>query len=409
LGARHLAIATCVALLGCGACKRDDPDTDRVRELERRLEHCAATLERLAAIDGSERAAALARGCPYACVGLEPYGQKPPGEDGGIRPVEPLAEHCDFFCSERARQAWLRADEGEELEAVVAECGHDYYGLREDTASSFSDSFFVVHRIGVWLAQARASLPDDSELAARLDHLTANVHIPLSLPSRHLPHFELARATAVEALDAPFYVVVTESEVRAAAVRVARLRGRGIELRPVPGGSFPGELLPALDEDALEEAYREIESSLRGLHRDPEFTASPPVLLADGGLAAARLLGAASALGQPNFRLGVAGRQARAHPVVLERIPEFGSAAPAVELREGRASIPETAEPITTDDEGREPLEEALRHLVALRAPLDRIEVRVDDHVKVADLVRLADAADRARIRTIAFAAPGSE
>jgi hypothetical protein len=291
---------------------------------------------------------------------------------------------------------------------VVAECGHDYFGLREETETSFSDSFFVLHRIGEWLAQAKIGLPADSEVAARLEDATASVHLPLSLPSRHAASFELARAASAEPVNAAFYVVVSEREVRAAAVRVARLRGSGLELRPVPGGSFPGEVLPDVGEDgALEVAYRELLGSLRRLHPDPEVTAAPPLLLADRSLPARRLLEVAAGLGQPTFRLGVAGRRARAHRIVLERIPEFGSAAPAVELRAGQVFIPDADAPIVTGDEAEAQLEDALRHLVALRAPLDRIEVRVEADVSVAELVRLADAADRARIRTIAFAAPG--
>lgn len=393
-----LAGALTLVLLAL-ACTRDDGDDESALELRSQLEHCAQTIERLAGIDGSRRTAALARGCPYACEGLESYGRQSRGA-AADRAIEPLVEGCGFFCSEAASDAWDGAEPGEALAALVGACGHDYYGLREDTESLFSDAFFVVHRVGEWLAGARAALPEGDELAERLDRATAAVHLPLAPPSSAPGFYELAPAAAAEPVNAAFYVVVGEQDLRAAAIRVARLRGKGVELRPVPGGAFPGE---RLSDDDPEASFRERESALRGLHPDPEVAASPPLLLASGALSVERLFDAAAALEQPRYRLGVAGRSARAHPVGLERIPEFGSAAPTIELGDGEAVVPDTDEPISTRTADTEELEEALRHLVALRAPLDRIEVRPGEASTVEDLVRLADAADRARIRAIAF------
>jgi hypothetical protein len=221
----------------------------------------------------------------------------------------------------------------------------------------------------------------------------------------------------VEAVAAPDAAAAVAA-VRAAAVPIARLRPNDLELRPIPGGLFPGKPLtdPADEYQARHRMLEDIHPS--GGHSGLDAT---PALLIDRHTPVAVLLGAIRALAQPAVALAVAGSGpgARVHPIAIRRLTGAGSAAPILRrTADGYTLLGTSDTHFGTDQAAREALRRALLELSVALAPVDVVELQLGSDSTadggasgdIAALVELLDLVASSRFAAVLMRdAPGSQ
>jgi hypothetical protein len=397
VGAGLTAVAAIATMAAAPGCKRGE--RARTAEVRAQVMTCARALTDAEA-GAADAVAVVARGCAEACPGLEAYASA----GSRVAGVRALLAGCALACDDDAARAFEQASSAQRFSSLVAACGPAYYGLSTDDAALLSGEWWVLHRIGDWLDRARPALAGDEEALAALEHATSRAHFPLPLPARLPGAYALPEAEHRAEPEPSFYVIVGADGVRAAARPVARLRGANLERRPVPGGAFPGQ---RVDDDALGAHYAELVEQWAGVHGgDAQAIDGRPLLLADGALPVTRLVAVATATGQPQVWLGVAGGGVPApHRIALERIPSFGSAAPILELRADRVILP--GEPAGTEvpfADGDARLRDEMVTMSVMHAPVAKLELRYDDEVTVAKLAAVVDAAAAARLGALIFA-----
>lgn len=388
------ALAAVVA--GAGACKKSDDEGDP--ETARQVIACTRALDEATAASGRNAVRALASDCPHACPGLEGWA----AADDPDAAARALIAGCELACDEAAAEAFAAAAPDQRYRALVERCEASRYHLPGPDGHHMSDVWFVLDRIGQWLHASRGAIASDSEARAALEQATTRAHFPLPLPAVIEGLYRLPAAAAAAPPRTGFYVVIGGGEVRAAAVPVARLRGQGLELRPVPGGQVPGQPLPPA---RLGQAYAELVDAVRALHPEgAEQVPAKPLILADRATPLQRLLDVAASLEVRSFHLAVAAHGAWAHPVALERLAH-ASAAPLLQLLEGEYVVPAEAD----GDDLRIPRADVERmrsevvHFAVMRAPLRKVELRVHPGTTVEELIPLLDALDDARIDAVLF------
>lgn len=372
---------------------------------------CTSTLELLGSAD-SHSVRQLAEGCGYDCRGLYAYAFAAPGAR-----TRALLVGCDVACNERALEAAANADPAYKWPLLAETCGASHYGLPADQTALMSPQWFVVHRIGAWIHRT-----GDSALV----RAATDVLFQLPLPTAVRDDFRLPDSMAVAPIGgATTYVVVDSATVRAAALPMARITPGGAALAEVPGGTFPGAevALPA-----LEERVRALQAEVAA--RDPrrgrvnvwieddEVPAAPfltslsdehratfgaaPLLLADRGLPAARLVEVLRALPTNGARLAVARGILGQHRLWLGVVAGFrpDEGYPTLVLRGGEIALvaPGTTDaPAPLNDVLLERLGEDLAPIPRNHPGLTAVFITLDDPaVTVQDLTILLDAAGAA-------------
>jgi hypothetical protein len=368
-------MVVCLPLAGCPGDEGNKTDVTETLAIKQ----CVESIRLAEKIAPRERIAQVAEGCSAACPALKNFAKAYRSGTGSAH--TPLLDSCDLACSDKARRAFERANIDERATALYQHCGDRFYGIVAGRSELLSQEWFVLNRINLWLQQA-AQRNRDPVLRHGVEEATALTHFPLTLPARSA-HYRLPTSRHGQRETPTFFVVVTADSIYAAAIPVTRLRGPELELRPVPGGAFPGTELRKKDPRAH---LAELEKMLAAIHGNN--TVGMRVLyLADEKLPAKRLVDASALLDHRRLSIAVRGDVALTHEVELQRLSALGSAAPALTLT--AASLPLPAKLDTTI--GRQKLVNDLAFELTQRAPSGVVEVRLDATSTVADLVAAAD------------------
>ena len=394
MNSASLAIAVLAATF---ACNSDDKAQPRIKvsvapEVDRCLDALSHTSE-----SGGQYLATLAKGCVSACPSsfeavADAFG------NGAVREAELWSSlgGCNLGCSARSMKGLDQKPLASRLPSLVGECGVSFYALPKGHDGFFSDTAFVAGRIHQWLERIEGALTPEQR--KRLERVTTNAHIPLPPPPAMAGHYRLPYSNAGEGFESRYYLIIGDKGVSAAAPPVARLRGRTLELRPVPGGMPPGTDLPKGKELAaateLSKAWQDLHPLVPG---KTGFT-----YLADSGQPVARLMELAAVLSHQSFRLGVAGVSTRQHQVEVAVQPGVGSAAPQISLFGGELAFP--------GGSGAGGITQQLRRALLERAPSASVELHLDPGTSVAELSRALDviAAARGAKAFVTFATPDS-
>lgn len=371
-----------IAVLVLSGCKSRDKQP-RIRvSAAADLEKCISALDTKSQHAGGYLAA-LASGCSAACPkGFPALASAIDSEPVDEESIWSAMSQCDLACSPNAKGAAEKKPAPDRLTEMVGQCGVAYYHLPSGYDAFLSDASFIAAQIHQWLDRVRATAPE--ELRSRLKAATTRAHIVLPPPAQ-TPMYRLPHSAATTFFSSKFYLVVGESEVRAAAPPVTRLLGSTLEMRPVPGGKPPGTVVePGRERESLSE----LEKAWRSLHTGHEGDNSY-TYMSDAATSVERLLTVAKTVGHQTFRIGVAGLSTREHRVEVAVKGEMGSAAPVMELRNGDLSIPEKNPDASVT--------RALRAALVERAPSAVVELRVAPGTSVAELIRALDVAAAAR------------
>jgi hypothetical protein len=408
-----VALCIAVALIACRG------GGDAGARATRELGPCVAAIDRAGSLPPDQRLEALARGCAPACPGLvawadaratasampsnqrkrwlEPGAAAEPASDASLA----LLRGCQALCSPDAERAVSRSPTGQRWPTLLSACGTARYGLSTDRADLASDTWLVLHRINDWLEGLRRAAVDDPQLPGQLEHATLRALFRLPLPARHAgAAYILPPSSRGRVSDAVIYVVVAPSGLRVGAVPLVRLRGPELELRPGPGGALPGQRVDEVEVGTTVADYAAY------VERDlPRASAVPPLILADAGVPAARVIevvGRLGRLGAHRAELGVAGDVALAHRVALVVPSPTTAPAPVIRVGDGKVDILGLSDDRTTT---MDRLPDELRHFAAVNAPVRVAHLELAAPVTVADLVRVLDACADAHLDALIVSA----
>lgn len=223
-----------------------------------------------------------------------------PPEFGTSRPDSPIdrwkhfAAHGDLLCKQELAGE-LRPMQWQRL---LAACGRDHFAVPQGLEPFFSESWYVVQRIGAWLAAQAASTGDKEGWAAfyqRAGQGAFALEYPLSLPGLYtLPG---SASSSFDGGNRSLHLVVLADRVLVGAPPRLRLVPDGVRAQ-VDG--MPGR---AVELGAVEAA----------LARAPA-----PTLIAPRELSAARLFEVLAAAPRVDFHILVAAQGLRA---VVHRVP----------------------------------------------------------------------------------------
>jgi hypothetical protein len=206
----------------------------------RQLLECYQGMIGVAGAASSEQAWVLAHACSSASPSVGAYAKADPGQ--GMRA---LLEGGDLFCSPASRQAFLAATDDDRWAALARTCGAARYDLPEGQEALLSEKWFVLDRIGRWVASLAHSV--DPRVQAALTDLTVpsgrRGQLPLPLPSRLPGHYRLPSGAHLDHRETEVYFVVEDQSLAIGIVPAATFTRTGLELIPLPGAKLPGASL----------------------------------------------------------------------------------------------------------------------------------------------------------------------
>ncbi len=373
---RFAILAACALAVSCDKSPTDAGGA-RTKIDHVPFDRCLDVLERIDLAD-PQIAAAIAHGCSAACPdGLSDFAKAARSNHLDEEEIWNTLSSCELACSKPAESRASAAPVADRFRTLAEDCGLSYYQLPADHNTALTPGSAMAARVHQWLRSLTPGLDDARR--QRLDKATTRVHLPLSPPSSIPGGYELPRSRAGQVFQSPFYVVIGRGAVRAAARPVVRLRGQTLELRPVPGGPPPGQVLSAESE---QQQVRQLEESWKAMH--PAAGAQPRyTYLVDGAEPTERLLSVAKAVGHRRFHLSVAGLAAREHKVELAASSGAGTAAPMLKLAAGELSF--------GAGDGKGSVAEQLRRVLVSRAPTSSVELSFEPGTSVAELVSALD------------------
>ena len=406
-----------MAVVGCLGCRDRGDGAARTRDLAL----CVDAIDRAPAARPEHRLDLLARGCAPACPGLATWADlraaaagAPAAAEQRRRWTDPsaaepgprmsaatvaLLEGCRAMCSPQAELTALRTAPAERWAALLGACGPGALGLDESQAYLASEAWLILHRINGWLEAMRRSAVDDPQLPAQLERATRRAYFRLPLPARHRgAGYQLAASDRGRATDAVVYVLVTAGELRVGTVPLARLRGPDLELRPAPGGAFPGvRVTDAQAGQAARDQAGYVEREI------PGAAELAPLVVADAATPLARVVEVVFAVGAPRIEVAVAADVALAHPVAVERQTPESAAVPVIRIAADHLEILGLSDDRTT---AWDHLADELRHFAAVNAPVRKVGLEPAAPATAADLVRILDACAEAHVAALVVAPP---
>lgn len=344
-----------------------------------RLAECRAALEAIAVADPPLRMRLLATGCGAALPGFAELSRVDASQQALI-----LARDSDLFCNPRVGADVAAAAPEDKLALLVAGCGAGYFGLAAGQEALMSQDWFVVQRVGAWLAKALAAAKaaGEDDLVAACVAAMAPVRIALPVPAAAPARYELPAAAHGAPTDAPAFVLIgadaltmaatpsavltpegarMTGELPGAAVALDELDARLAAVAPAPAAARPRPKPAKPDEPAEPAAADKPRAVARArnagvlavLNSEPSGTledltdgddlwpdSAAPLLVADRALPAHRLLEVAEALETRGARLAVAaGGVAGEHGVRFGARARPGTARVRVALEDDGASV----------------------------------------------------------------------
>lgn len=357
--ARGRVVLVCVALVACGG------DDRAAQERAAQVAACTDAIERAGDAPPGEQVEVVARGCTAACDGL-----------------------ADWLAARGATRVRPRVHATDPVRPPTSAILVEACGPRDAPAELASDEARVLGAVAAWLGRALERGVADSQLPARVEHVTEGTYFALPLPAHPaLPatrYWSPARGRRF---------VIVDDELRIGVAPHARIRGGRLEAPAVPG-AYPGQ---RVERDRLAAAFEEHAEVLRQQGVPP---VGVPLVIAAGDVPLARVLDIATRLGTATVEIAVAGESTLAHPVLLER-RGTAVANPELHLTPTTITLRGFGDDRTTD---RDHLAGELDHFAAVNAPVRAIELYPDATATVADLAIVLDACLQARISSVIFA-----
>jgi hypothetical protein len=308
LRAARWAVLVVVLVTGCRDKKKSEPEPAApsggdaavtaspppVKADASGLDACIAAVASAQRLDSNKRLGELMKGCAAAQPGFARVAAASSSEERWTL----LANHTDIACNQAVRKKVVSEPE-RGFSIALRECRPGYYGLEEKQAGWLSLDWFVIQRVGSYLAALR-SVATPAQLSA-MDAAIAEDRWVLPVPARLAEEYEVpVAANLIVPRDPSGWIVLTGKAVRLARPPLASLTETGAEIVDAKG-AFPGmvmeldQLVSMLHDDAPAK-------SKQWVHRQA------PVIVADKAVPSTRLLEVVAALGDTGARLAAVGR-----------------------------------------------------------------------------------------------------